>query len=50
MYDSDSVGIVVEMLGQRKGKMTNMTNNPDGTVHLSYPCRPVVCSVFAINF
>ncbi len=34
--DSDSVGIVVEMLGQRKGKMTNMTNNPDGTVHLIY--------------
>lgn len=34
--DSDSVGIVVEILGQRKGKMTNMTNNPDGTVHLIY--------------
>lgn len=34
--DSDSVGTVVEMLGQRKGKMTNMTNNPDGTVHLIY--------------
>ncbi len=34
--DSDSVGVVVEMLGQRKGKMTNMTNNPDGTVHLIY--------------
>lgn len=34
--DNDSVGIVVEMLGQRKGKMTNMTNNPDGTVHLIY--------------
>ena len=34
--DSDSVGIVVEMLGQRKGRMTNMTNNPDGTVHLIY--------------
>lgn len=34
--DSESVGIVVEMLGQRKGKMTNMTNNPDGTVHLIY--------------
>jgi len=34
--DNDSVGVVVEMLGQRKGKMTNMTNNPDGTVHLIY--------------
>jgi len=34
--DSDSVGVVVEMLGQRKGKMTNMTNNPDGSVHLIY--------------
>ncbi len=34
--DSDSVGVVVEMLGQRKGRMTNMTNNPDGTVHLIY--------------
>jgi GTP-binding protein len=34
--DNDSVGVVVEMLGQRKGKMTNMTNNPDGSVHLIY--------------
>ena len=34
--DSEYVGPVVEMLGQRRGKMTNMTNNPDGTVHLTY--------------
>jgi len=34
--DSDYVGAVVEMLGMRRGKMVNMINNPDGTVHLSY--------------
>ena len=34
--DSEYVGAVVEMLGQRRGRMTNMTNNPDGTVHLIY--------------
>ena len=32
----DTVGAVVEMLGNRRGKMLNMTNNPDNTVHLSY--------------
>jgi GTP-binding protein len=32
----DSVGTVVEMLGNRRGKMLDMTNNPDNTVHLSY--------------
>lgn len=32
----DSVGAVVEMLGNRRGKMMNMQNNPDNTVHLQY--------------
>ena len=32
----ESVGAVVEMLGNRKGKMLNMQNNPDNTVHLQY--------------
>ncbi|HPS42624.1 MAG TPA: translational GTPase TypA [Anaerolineaceae bacterium] len=32
----DSVGTVVEMLGNRRGKMTDMQNNPDNTVHLRY--------------
>lgn len=32
----ESVGAVVEMLGLRRGQMSNMLNNPDGTVHLSY--------------
>jgi len=34
--DPDYVGAVVELLGQRRGKMTNMINNPDNTVHLTY--------------
>ncbi len=34
--DPDYVGVVVEMLGERRGRMENMTNNPDGTVHLAY--------------
>jgi GTP-binding protein len=34
--DSEFVGAVVEMLGSRRGKMLNMTNNPDNTVHLIY--------------
>ena len=34
--DSDNVGVVVEMLGARRGQMINMINNPDGTVHLTY--------------
>jgi GTP-binding protein len=33
---SDTVGSVVEMLGGRRGKMLNMINNPDNTVHLTY--------------
>ena len=33
---ADYVGAVVEMLGQRRGQMTNMTNNPDNSVHLIY--------------
>lgn len=32
----DTVGAVVEMLGTRRGKMIDMINNPDNTVHLSY--------------
>lgn len=33
---SDTVGIVVEMLGVRKGVMLDMVNNPDNTVHVTY--------------
>jgi GTP-binding protein len=33
---SDTVGVVVEMLGVRKGQMVDLINNPDGTVHLTY--------------
>lgn len=33
---ADTVGVVVEMLGSRRGKMLNMINNPDNTVHLTY--------------
>jgi GTP-binding protein len=33
---SDTVGTVVEMLGSRRGKMLDMINNPDNTVHLTY--------------
>jgi GTP-binding protein len=33
---SDTMGAVVEMLGNRRGKMLNMINNPDNTVHLTY--------------
>ncbi len=32
----DTVGTVVEMLGSRRGKMLDMLNNPDNTVHLRY--------------
>jgi GTP-binding protein len=32
----ETVGTVVEMLGGRRGKMLNMINNPDNTVHLTY--------------
>lgn len=34
--DSNYVGSVVEMLGQRRGQMTDMRNNPDNTVHLTF--------------
>src|SRR5512146_829389 len=33
---AETAGTVVEMLGSRRGKMLNMTNNPDNTVHLTY--------------
>lgn len=32
----DTVGTVVEMMGNRRGKMLDMTNNPDNTVHLRF--------------
>ncbi len=32
----ETVGTVVEMLGSRRGKMLDMANNPDNTVHLTY--------------
>ncbi len=32
----ETVGTVVEMLGGRRGKMLDMLNNPDNTVHLRY--------------
>ena len=34
--DPEYVGAVVEMLGERRGRMTNMTNNPENTVHHIY--------------
>ena len=33
---ADTVGTVVEMLGSRRGKMVDMINNPDNSVHLTY--------------
>lgn len=33
---AETVGVVVEMLGGRRGKMIDMINNPDNTVHLTY--------------
>ena len=33
---SEVMGPVVEMLGVRRGKMVNMGDNPDNTVHLTY--------------
>ncbi len=33
---AETVGTVVEMLGSRRGKMIDMANNPDNTVHLTY--------------
>ncbi len=32
----DTVGSVIEMLGQRKGRMENMADNNDGSTHLHY--------------
>ena len=32
----DTVGSVIEMLGQRKGRMENMVDNNDGSTHLHY--------------
>lgn len=32
----ETVGTVVEMLGSRRGKMINMSDNTDNTVHLTY--------------
>lgn len=33
---ADSVGTVVELLGGRRAQMLDMTNAPDGSVHLTY--------------
>ena len=33
---NEVLGTVVEMLGSRRGKMLEMGNNPDNTVHLTY--------------
>ncbi len=33
---SETVGSVVEMLGSRRGKMLDLINNPDGSVHIKY--------------
>ncbi len=33
---ADTVGAVVEMLGERKGQMIDLVNNPDGSVNLTY--------------
>ncbi|NLX35965.1 MAG: translational GTPase TypA [Chloroflexi bacterium] len=33
---SDAVGVVVEMLGSRRGQMLNMLDKGDGSVHLAY--------------
>jgi GTP-binding protein len=32
----DTVGVVVEMLGSRRGQMLDMVDNPDGSVRLNY--------------
>lgn len=33
---SETVGVVVEMLGSRRGQMVDMVDNRDGSVHLTY--------------
>jgi GTP-binding protein len=33
---AETVGVVVEMLGGRRGRMIDMVNNPDTSVHLTY--------------
>lgn len=32
----ESVGTIVEMLGARRGRMQDMSDNPDGSTHLTY--------------
>jgi GTP-binding protein len=32
----EAVGVVVELLGRRRGEMVNMVNKDDGSVHLTY--------------
>lgn len=32
----ETVGVVVEMLGQRKGQLKNIINHPDGSVYLTF--------------
>src|SRR5690606_31643111 len=32
----DAVGVVVEMLGSRRGQMLNMADKGDGSVHITY--------------
>lgn len=41
---SETVGTVVEMLGSRRGKMLDMVNLPDGSVHIRYliPTRGIL--------
>jgi GTP-binding protein len=41
---AETVGTVVEMLGSRRGKMLDMLNMPDGTVHIRYliPTRGIL--------
>ncbi|HNT54259.1 MAG TPA: translational GTPase TypA [Anaerolineaceae bacterium] len=47
---SDAVGIVVEMLGSRRGAMQEMLDNPDNTVHLTYLCPTRGLLGFRHNF
>ena len=37
----DTVGAVVEMLGTRRGEMSNMVNTTNGTVRLTYLAPPL---------
>ena len=47
---SEAVGIVVEMLGSRRGVMQEMLDNPDNTVHLTYLCPTRGLLGFRHNF